>query len=191
METTDFAEDLEKCLEVLHNGGTILYPTDTIWGLGCDATNEQAVKKLMQLKGKPEGRGLIILLATERDIFKHVAAPDPAVFDHLQQARKPLTMIYENGLGVAESVLNLDGSIAIRLVREDFCRHLVKRFKKPVVSTSANVHGQASPQNFKDVSTEILDGVEYVVNFRQHDDFSGRASTIEKWKGGTPVTIRE
>lgn len=186
-----FNEDLEKCLIALNNGGLILYPTDTIWGLGCDATNNEAVQKLIALKGKPDHSGLIVLLATERDVLQYVADPDPEVFNYLDSANKPVTVIYNNGIGVANEVLNGDGSIAIRLVYEDFCRHLLKRFKKPVVSTSANFHGQPSPQNFKSVSPDLKTAVNYVVQFRQNDEsITNASSTIIKWKNGEPFIVR-
>jgi L-threonylcarbamoyladenylate synthase len=188
---TDFTEDIENSLHVLHMGGVILYPTDTIWGLGCDATNEAAVEKLMNLKGKPPRKGLIILLANERDVLKYVANPDLEVFEYLNSTEKPTTVIYEHGLGLADEVLNDNGSVAIRLVKEDFCRHLLKRFKKPVVSTSANLHGQPSPQNFAEVSGVIKSGVDYVVRFRQNDTFQYSASSIIKWENGTCIRIRE
>ena len=188
---TDFTEDIENCLQVLQKGGVILYPTDTIWGLGCDATNEAAVGKLISLKGKPPRKGLILLLANERDLLKYVADPDPEVFVYLDKTQKPTTVIYEHGLGVADEVLNEDGSVAIRLVKEDFCRHLLKRFKKPIVSTSANFHGQPSPQNFAEVSSGITKGVEYVVRFRQNDRSPSNASSIIKWQNGNCIKIRD
>ena len=120
------------------SGGVILYPTDTVWGLGCDATNEAAVQKIIRLKGKPDQKGLIVLCATERDVLQYVSGLDMEVFNYLETIDKPTTVIYKDGLGVADPVLNADGSIAIRLVKDDFCRHLVKRFRKPIVSTSAN-----------------------------------------------------
>jgi L-threonylcarbamoyladenylate synthase len=187
----DFLEDIEEALKVLHSGGVILYPTDTIWGLGCDATNPEAVKKLIQLKGKPQQKGLIVLLASERDVLQYTANPDLAVFDYLATTTKPTTVIYEHGLGVAEEVLNEDGSIAIRLVSEDFCRHLLKRFKKPVVSTSANFHGQPSPQTFGDISPQMKSGVGYVVKYRQNEEFAAAASAIIKWKNGNCLRIRD
>lgn len=186
----DFTEDLEEALLVLQAGGVILYPTDTIWGLGCDATNSEAVRKLIELKGKPPRKGLIVLLASERDVLQYTANPDLAVFDYLNTRDKPTTVIYDAGLGVADEVLNEDGSIGIRLVKEDFCRHLLKRFKKPIVSTSANLHGQPSPQNFSEVATEIKTGVNYVVKFRQNDHFPHSASAIVKWEKGNCVVIR-
>jgi L-threonylcarbamoyladenylate synthase len=185
-----FSVDIENCLESLHKGETILYPTDTIWGLGCDATNATAVEKLMQLKGKPPHKGLIVLLSTEREVLRYVASPDPEIFNYLESVEKPTTVIYPHGLHVADEVLNEDGSIAIRLVAEDFCRHLLKRFKKPVVATSANLHGQPSPQTFGDVTDAIKSGVGYVVKFRQNEESPGSASALIKWKNGEPVVIR-
>lgn len=187
---TDFNDDIEQCLEVLHNGGTILYPTDTVWGLGCDATNAAAVLNLMQIKGKPEGKGLVVLLASERDILRYVASPDPEVFNYLANTTRPTTVIYSHGLNVADEVLNEDGSIAIRLVKEDFCRHLLKRFKKPIVSTSANIHGQPSPHNFESISPEIKNAVNYVVNVRRNDDMFNLPSSIVRWNKGEAILIR-
>jgi L-threonylcarbamoyladenylate synthase len=186
----DFSSDIDRCLEILHKGGVILYPTDTIWGLGCDATNSAAVKKLTGIKGKPANKGLIVLLASERDLLQYVAAPDPEVFDFLEKTTRPTTIIYDHGLNVADEVLNEDGSIAIRLVKEDFCRHLLKRFKKPVVSTSANLHGQPSPQNFKSISAEIKTRVDYVVSFGQDEKVKKAASSIIQWRNGTGLIIR-
>lgn len=188
---TDFFYDIEQCLEVLQNGGVILYPTDTIWGLGCDAANADAVKRLVQIKGKPAGKGLIVLLASERDILRYAANPDPEVFNYLATITQPATVIYDNGLNVADEVLNEDGSIAIRLVKEDFCRHLLKRFKKPVVSTSANLHGQPSPQNFKNISTDIKNLVDYTVSIRRNEETCRSASSLIIWKNGKPITIRQ
>jgi L-threonylcarbamoyladenylate synthase len=187
---TDFSSDIERCLEVLYSGGVILYPTDTIWGLGCDATNPAAVQKLMKIKGKPSNKGLIVLLATERDVLQYAAAPDPEIFNYLEKTDKPTTVIYEHGLNVADEVLNEDGSIAIRLVKEDFCRHLLKRIKKPIVSTSANLHGQPSPQNFKSISSEIKNVVDYVVCFGQDSNKTNAASSIIGWKKGKVFVIR-
>ena len=185
----DFTIDLERCLEVLHSGGIILYPTDTVWGLGCDATNDSAVKKLNQLKGKPDQKGLIVLLATERDVLQYVASPDMELFDFLEKQKRPTTVIYNDGLNVANEVLNNDGSIAIRLVYEDFCRHLIKRFRKPIVATSANFHGEPTPQNFNQVNPQLLQLVDYTVKFRQEDVGTASASSIIKWNGHGKFTV--
>ena len=186
---TDFTNDLERCLQVLHLGGIILYPTDTVWGLGCDATNTAAVKKLIKLKGKPGQKGLIVILATERDVLQYVASPDLELFDFLEQQTRPTTVIYNNGLNVADDVLNSDGSIAIRIISEDFCRHLVKRFRKPIVATSANFHGEPTPNNFTHINPLLLQQADYTVKFRQEELGVSAASAIIKWNGAGDVTV--
>lgn len=187
--TEDFVPDLEKCLEVLANGGIILYPTDTVWGLGCDATNDQAVQKLINLKGKQEQKGLIVLLSSEREVLHYVANPDLSVFDYLKKLSKPTTVIYNDGLGVAENVLNSDGSIAIRLPNDVFCRHLVKRFRKPIVSTSANFHGEPTPADFSSINPSLKNLVDYVVQYRQNELKSISSSSIIKWNSNGTATI--
>lgn len=186
----DFLNDIKHCLETLQAGDVILYPTDTIWGLGCDATNSSAVQKLISIKGKVANKGLIVLLTSEREVLQYVAAPDMEVFDYLAGSVHPTTVIFKNGLNVAGEVLNSDGSIAIRLVKDEFCSHLIKRFKKPVVSTSANFHGQPSPQNFKTISPIIIDAVNYVVKFRQTEDNVYNASAIIRWCDGKAEVLR-
>lgn len=186
----DFDDDVERCLGVLGRGGVILYPTDTIWGLGCDATNAAAVQRVIEIKGKPPRKGLIVLLASERDVLQYTASPDLAVFDYLAEKARPTTVIHEHGLGVADEVLNEDGSIAIRLIKEDFCRHLLKRFRKPIVSTSANVHGQPSPQVFEHISPAIVSAVDYVVRYRQDDNQKKINSSIIRWRNGVAEVVR-
>lgn len=185
----DFSNDLEQCLKVLAEGGVILYPTDTVWGLGCDATNEKAVEKLIQLKGKKPNQGLIILLASERDVLQYVTQLDMAVFDYLAQTEKPTTVVYEGGIGVADPVLAKDGSVAIRLVKEDFCRHLIKRFRKPIVSTSANFHSNPTPSYFHEVDPELKKSVDYIVQYRQFDTGLVSPSSIIKWGSNGSVQI--
>ncbi len=186
----NFEKDIEQCLQVLSNGGIILYPTDTVWGIGCDATNENAVAKIYQLKKRADEKALIVLVAEERDVLQYVAAPDLQVFDHLQQTTKPTTVIYENAIGFAENLMGKDGSIAIRICRENFCRHLLKRFRKPIVSTSANISGQAAAKIFKDIAGEIKSEVDYVVQYRQDDDTIAEPSSIIKWEKGQITIIR-
>jgi L-threonylcarbamoyladenylate synthase len=185
----DFTTDLEHCLKVLTEGGVILYPTDTVWGLGCDATNDHAVEKLLRLKGKKPKQGLILLLASERDVLQYVTQLDMSLFDHLAQTDRPTTVIYEGGTGVADSVLAQDGSIAIRIVKEDFCRHLVKRFRKPIVSTSANFHGRPAPAYFYEVENELKKSVDYIVQYRQNDTQLLSPSSIIKWRKDGSVEI--
>ena len=145
----DFTADINNCLQVLNAGGLILYPTDTIWGIGCDATNAAAVRKVFALKKRPEAKSLIVLVADERDVLKYISQPDLRIFDFLKTVDKPTTVIYEDAIGLADNLINKDGTVAIRLVNETFCRHLVKRFRKPIVSTSANISGQPGPRSFR------------------------------------------
>ncbi len=127
-----FEKDIELCLDVLKSGGTILYPTDTVWGLGCDATAEKAVEKIYRIKQRADSKSMIILLADEKDILKYVAAPDLAVFDFIEKQIRPTTVIFENALHLPQNLVTEDGSVAIRIVRDEFCRHLLKRFQNPL-----------------------------------------------------------
>jgi L-threonylcarbamoyladenylate synthase len=179
----EFTTDVENCLEVLHKGGVILYPTDTIWGLGCDATNEDAVQKIYNIKNRPEEKSLIILLADERDVLRYVASLDLQVFDYLKEVKKPTTVIYEGAIGLAENLISSDGSVAIRVVNESFCKHLIKRFRKPLVSTSANLSGMPSAATFKDIPDGIKKAVDYTVAYRRDDTQPALPSSIIKWKG--------
>ena len=186
-----FETEVEAALEVLRNGGIILYPTDTIWGLGCDATNAEAVKKIYNVKQREDTKSLIILMADEREILQYVAAPDLSVFDFIEKQTRPTTIIFENGVGLPSNLIAQDGSIAIRLVGDEFCRHLIKRLRKPVVSTSANISGQPSPRTFKDISEEIKSSVTHIVQWRQDDETAAQPSQIIKWNSdGSYVVIR-
>lgn len=191
MDKNFFETEVEKALEVLRCGGVILYPTDTIWGIGCDATNENAVRRIYEIKNREDSKSMIILVADEREILQHVAAPDLAVFDFLQEQTRPTTIIFEHAVGLPRNLIADDGSVAIRIARDEFCRHLIKRLRKPIVSTSANISGQPSPKNFAEVSEEIQRGVDYVVKWRQDDTTIAAPSQIIKWNNdGTRVVIR-
>ena len=185
----DFSNDLENCLQVLHAGGIILYPTDTVWGIGCDATNPSAVQKIFQLKKREESKSMIVLIADERDLIQYVAHVDLAVFNYLDTVTKPTTVIYDGAIGLADNLVAADGSIAIRIVKEDFCRHLIKRFRKPIVSTSANIAGEKTPSNFSEVADAIKNGVDYIVNYRQDDNSSRQASAVVRWDEKTGVKV--
>lgn len=176
-----FSNEIEKSLTVLRSGGVLLYPTDTVWGLGCDATDENAVRKIYSIKQRDDGKSLIILLADERDLLRYVAAPDLAVFDFLEAQTRPTTIIFENAVNLPDNLVAADGSIAIRLVRDEFCRHLLKRLRKPLVSTSANVSGQPSPAFFDEISPAVKEAVDYVANWRQDDKTPSQPSQIIRW----------
>jgi L-threonylcarbamoyladenylate synthase len=188
----DFEQDLSAALLALRNGGTILYPTDTIWGLGCDATDEAAVSKIFTLKQRPENKSLVVLLADVRDLLKYLAHLRPDMADMIAGFDRPTTVIYEGALDLAPNVINEDGSVAIRIVKEPFCKHLIKRLRKPLVSTSANLSGQPSAATFAAIDPAIKAGVDYVVNYRQDDVTPAQASRIIKiQRDGAVLVIRE
>jgi L-threonylcarbamoyladenylate synthase len=187
----DFDHDIEQSLAVLHTGGLLLYPTDTIWGIGCDATNADAVARVYALKQREAAKSLIILMAEERDILKYTSSPDLRVFDYLHTVTKPTTVIYDGAIGLAPNLVNEDGTIAIRIVDDAFCRHLIKRFRKPLVSTSANLSGEPAPSFYPEIDPRIIAGVDYVVQHRRDDCTPREPSAIIKWNAdGTPTVIR-
>lgn len=165
----DFEEDVKKATDVLQQGGTLLYPTDTVWGLGCDATDESAVEKIFSIKQRPKEKSLIILLADARDILKYAASPPPDIIAVVEQFEEPTTVIYDSALDLAENVLHENGSIAIRVTDDVFCKSLIKRFRKPIISTSANISGAPTPSFFSMVDPAIVKIVDYVVKYRQDD----------------------
>ena len=188
---TLFEKDIEKALVELQSGGVILYPTDTIWGLGCDAMDEASIQKIYDIKHRADTKSLIILLADARDLMHFVAAPDPAVFDYIEQAQRPTTIIFENAINLPGKLIAADGSIAIRVAQDDFCRHLIKRLRKPLVSTSANRSGEPSPQTFNAISEHIKAHVDYIVEWRQQETKPTQPSQIVKWnKDGTVTVLR-
>ena len=178
--TPQFNKDIEACLTVLESGGLILYPTDTIWGIGCDATNESAVEKIFTLKKRIETKALIVLIADERSLLQYVASPHIEVFDYIAGVSKPTTIIYENAIGLASNLLAEDGSVGIRICADEFCKHLIKRFRKPIVSTSANVSGFPPPKVFSDIDIAVKQGVDYVVHYRQDDTTPVEPSAVVK-----------
>jgi L-threonylcarbamoyladenylate synthase len=185
----DVEQDIQECLQALRTGGIILYPTDTVWGIGCDATNANAVEKIFQLKRRPDEKAMIVLAAEERDVLKYVANTDLRVFDYLQQNSKPVTVVYDGAIGLADNLVGKDGSIAIRICKDSFCRHLIKRFQKPIVSTSANKSGQPTPRIFSEIDAEIINTVDYVVKYRQDDKTISAPSSVIKWNKDATVTI--
>ena len=156
-------EEINKAIEVLNSGGIILYPTDTIWGIGCDATNETAVEKIFKLKGRDAGKSLIVLLDTENKLESYINEVPAIAYDLIVYAENPLTIIYSGAKNLAKNVIHADGSLGI-----------------PIVSTSANISGESSPTNFDDIAEEIIQGVDYVVNLEQDDTSPKRPSTIMK-----------
>lgn len=190
LTSMNFEKDIEKCLQVLKSGGLILYPTDTIWGIGCDATNAEAVEKIYKLKKRSDEKAMIILVANEKDVLNHVAGPDLRVFDYLEKTKKPTTVIYDGAIGLAGNLVGKDGSIAIRICHEPFCRQLIIRFRKPIVSTSANISGGPVAKLFTDISDDIKNGVDYVVSYRHDDNNIAEPSSLIKWNNGVVEILR-
>lgn len=184
-------DDIKKACEVMKAGGLILYPTDTIWGIGCDATNEEAVKKVYALKNRVDNKALIILTDCAGSIESYVQKVPDIAWDLIEVADKPLTIIYDHAKNLAPNLLGEDGSVGIRVTREEFSQKLCERFRRPLVSTSANVSGEPSPANFDEVSDVIKNGVDYIVNYRQDDHSKSVPSNIIKLgEGGTVKVIR-
>jgi len=176
--------EIDKALNVLKNGGVILYPTDTIWGLGCDATNEAAVSKINSIKNRTEDKSFIILLDTDAKLPGYVTEIPDVAYDLIEYAENPLTIIFSGAKNLAPGVINADGSVGIRIVKHDFCSQLVQRFRKPITSTSANLSGQPSPRFFDEISEEIKDAADYIVDLEQELRIEKKPSTIMKLAPG-------
>ena len=173
-------EEITKAIEILKSGGTILYPTDTIWGIGCDATNKEAVKKVFEIKGRAESKSLIILIDNETKLNRYLKDIPALAYDLIDCSEKPLTIIYSDAKNLAKNVINEDGSIGIRIVKDEFCKKLIEKFGKPIVSTSANISGDPTPECFKEINPIILSRVDYVVNLRQNETSKNQPSGIIK-----------
>lgn len=185
-------EDIKKAFEVLVSGGLILYPTDTIWGIGCDATNEEAVHRVYELKRRVDSKALITLLDNPIKLDYYIDEVPSLAWDLIELSEKPLTIIYDGARNVAPNLMAEDGSLAIRVTKEKFSQELCKRFRKALVSTSANISGEPAPANFDDISEEIKQGVDYIVKYRQDDTSRSKASSIIKLgKTGEVKIIRE
>jgi L-threonylcarbamoyladenylate synthase len=187
-----YEEDIKESLKTLRHGGIILYPTDTIWGLGCDPTNETAVNKIFRIKSRDESKSLIILVDGLPMIERYVEDCPEIVFELAEVSDSPLTIIYPKGKHLAEGVCSRDNSVAIRICRDEFCSELISRFRKPIVSTSANFSGSPSPGNFSEIETTLIDKVDYVVNWRQADRSRSVSSPVIKINhDGTIQIIRK
>jgi L-threonylcarbamoyladenylate synthase len=173
-------EEVAKALQVLQGGGIILYPTDTIWGIGCDATNTEAVQKIYRLKQRDEAKSMIVLLDTENKLESYIAEVNPLAYDLIEYAENPLTLVMPGAKNISPALISSDGSIGIRISKHPFCQQLIQRLRKPLVSTSANISGKPSPQYFSQIDAEIIDGVDYVVDLDQHSMEIKTPSTIMK-----------
>lgn len=176
----DYSDDLKEALEVLKKGGLILYPTDTIWGIGCDARNSEAVRRIFDLKKRSDSKSMIVLVHNEAALERIVNNIPDITWDLLEVSVKPMTIIYDNAHDVAPELIAEDGSIGIRITGERFSNELCKRLGAPLVSTSANISGEKSPANYSEISEDIKNGVDYIVKFRREDKEKGNPSNIIK-----------
>lgn len=173
-------KDLLNSLEVLNRGGTILYPTDTIWGIGCDATSQEAVDNLRKIKDRSDDKGLLILVDDPERLSEYVAEVPDVAWELVAVSEEPLTIVYPEGINLPANVLHSDRSVGIRVTVDVFCRELIRRFGKPVISTSANLSGEPFPSVFAEISAEIKSRVDYIVKWRQDDLTVKNPSTILK-----------
>lgn len=184
-------DDLIKAMETLKKGGTILYPTDTIWGIGCDATNDAAVMKVFEIKNRKDTRQMLILIDDAANIKHYVKDVPDIAFNFIEAAERPLSIIFQNGMNLAPSLIGHDHTIGIRVVHDDFCRKLISRFGKPIVSTSANVSGHPPPGSFSKIDPKITDSVDFIVKWRQDDNYQSVPSDIIKFgEDGEIIKIR-
>ena len=183
------SEDIKNAIEVLKRGGLILYPTDTVWGIGCDATNEDAVAKVYELKKRADSKAMICLVDSDSRVQRYVKNVPNVAWDLMELADKPTTVILDDAVNLAPNLIAEDGSIAIRITREAFSKELCYRFQKPLVSTSANISGEPTAPNYRDISQEIIDGVDYVCWTRRQEHKPHAPSSIIKLTKTGEVTI--
>ena len=184
-------EEINKTIEILKKGGLILYPTDTVWGIGCDATNGEAVAKIYKLKQRNDSKALICLVNNYSMLEKHVDNVPKIAYTILDIADKPTTVIYDAPAGIAENLVAKDNTLAIRIVKHPFCEKLIKYFGRPIVSTSANISGQPTPKSFKEIPEDILKGVDYVVNLPNQKTGSKPSTIIKLNSKGMVKIIRK
>ena len=185
-------QDIKKAIEVLKQGGLILYPTDTIWGIGCDATNEEAVQKVYDLKQRDDNKSMLVLLDNPAKLQAYVQDVPDIAWDLIELTDKPLTIVYDGAKNFPTNLIGPDNSIGIRITDEVFSRELCKQFRKPIVSTSANISGDMPPGKFSQIKSEVKEGVDYIVSYRQKENIKALPSGVIKLsKNGTIHIIRK
>ena len=191
MTASAIKREIESCLEVLNSGGIILYPTDTVWGIGCDASNASAISKIYELKRRPDSKSMLCLVASDAMLERHVEKVPDLAYDLMDLAEKPVTIVYDRPKYIAKNLISSDNTLAIRVTRDEFCRNLISRLKSPLVSTSANLAGQPTPGSFSEISEDILKGVDYVVNLKREGAQASPSSIIKLSTDGRVKVIRE
>jgi len=175
---SEYEPDVKACTEILKEGGVILYPTDTIWGLGCDATNEAAIDKIFAIKHRDPSKSFVLLMTDVKQLRYFLVNPLPDLDSLIAEFTEPTTIVYDGVINLPAQVLAPDGSVAVRITRDPFCRALIKRLRQPIVSTSANESGHPSPMHFGFIQSSIREGADYVVQYRQHDISTRQPSQI-------------
>ena len=188
---TQYKEDLDKAIQCLRSGGIILYPTDTVWGIGCDATNSEAVAKIFALKERADAKSMLVLVDSIPALERIIPEVPDVAYDMIDLAIRPITIIYDDAKGVAPALIAEDGSLGVRVTKERFSQDICRILRRPIVSTSANISGEPTPAVFSAISQAIVDGVDYVVNYRQLDNSKAQPSQIIKLgRGGEVKVIR-
>ncbi|WP_420572506.1 L-threonylcarbamoyladenylate synthase [Kordia sp.] len=183
-------EEIQKTFDQLQLGNTILYPTDTVWGLGCDATNSEAIAKIYALKRREESKALICLVSDVRMLERYIENIPEVAYQLLEAADRPTTIIYDHPVGIAKNLVAADNTLAIRIPDDEFCQKLIRKFKRPIVSTSANISGQPTPKSYKEISAEIINDVDYVVNLQSKKNNSKPSTIIQLRSSGEIKIIR-
>jgi L-threonylcarbamoyladenylate synthase len=186
---SEYGDDIMNALRVLRSGGVILYPTDTVWGLGCDATSTLAVRKIFDIKQRDDSKSLIILVNSVSMLERYVADPPEVALQMAEWSQKPLTIVYDRGRSLAEGVASADGSVGVRICSDPFCDELINAFRKPIVSTSANISGTDAPAVFDEISQEVISAADYVCLYRQNDRSRSPASSVIKVSANGAVKI--
>jgi L-threonylcarbamoyladenylate synthase len=184
-------EEVDNAIAILKNGGLIVYPTDTVWGIGCDATNKDAIEKIYKLKKRSDKKTMICLVANQFMLEQYVEKVPETAYDIMDLSESPVTIIYDNPKGIAQNLIAEDNTLAIRVARDQFCQRLIQNFKKPIVSTSANIAGEPTPGIFSEISNLILKGVDYVVNLERTNTIKSPSSIIKLGNDGTVKVIRK
>jgi L-threonylcarbamoyladenylate synthase len=181
--------EIHKIIEILNGGGIILYPTDTIWGIGCDATNRSAVEKVYNIKQREDTKAMLVLIESQMRLQQYITEVPEIAYQLIEVSDKPLTIIYPGAKNLAQNLIGMDGSVGIRIPNDEFCQQLLARFKKPIVSTSANISGTISPVIFSEITDLIRKSVDYIVNWRQGDITPSTPSSIIKLGVGGEIQI--
>ncbi|WP_420602410.1 L-threonylcarbamoyladenylate synthase [Flagellimonas sp.] len=184
-------QEINNCIKELKEGNLILYPTDTVWGIGCDASNPEAVKKVYELKKREDSKALICLVANQAMLERHIVEVPETAYDIIDLATKPTTIVFDQPKGIAQNLIAEDNTLAIRVASDKFCQYLINKFGKPIVSTSANISGFPTPKQFKEISSEILKGVDYVVNLPDENKNPSPSSIIKLSNDGQVKVIRQ